>query len=157
MTRRATWVTVAAIAAVVIVAGAVWAFQPRDDASDGPARAAHSGAPTSDDETGRAQQRWDALLAACTSPADAVPPSCGLRIPWAADLVTIDSVRFRIEQPPQLTLTPPTFRAEGGILVATVTGTGHDGAAKSVTYRTEDWMLRGDVDITRKGVDLIPW
>lgn len=96
---------------------------------------------------GAAQEQLDAYADACAQPAAAVPGACGLRIPWAADLVRLDGVAFRIEQRPQLALSPDgrTFAATGGVIVATATGTARDGTTARHTYRADDWALRGSV------------
>ena len=54
-------------------------------------------------------------------------------------------------------MTLPTFHADGGVLVATLTGTGTDDESAAVTYRTEDWTLRGDVTVKNAGVVLSVW
>ncbi|HWL77438.1 hypothetical protein [Microbacterium sp.] len=97
--------------------------------------------------TERAQAQVEEYARACAELADAVPASCGLRVPWAADLATLDSIAFRIERMPQLTLSPEAtaFDATGGVVVATATGTTRDGATASFTYRADDWALRGTV------------
>lgn len=94
-----------------------------------------------------AQQRLDDYADACTSAATAVPENCGLRVPWAADLASVSSIAFRIDQRPAVTLSTDgqSFAATGGIVVATVTGTTRDGGSGSFTYRADDWALRGTV------------
>jgi hypothetical protein len=146
-------VIVAIVAAVVVIA--LW---PREDDPSGPRDATVTSAEFTDAQLNAlAQQRLDALLEACTQPASEVPAACGIRIPWAADFAVVDGIRYRIEEPPVLTVTLPTFRADEGVLVATVTGTGRDGAAKTAPYRTENWMLRGDVTVKRAGIVLSAW
>lgn len=100
--------------------------------------------------TALAQEQLDAYAEACAEPAADVRPNCGLKIPWAADLASLDGLRFRVEQLPVLALAPDgrTFAATGGVIVATATGTPRDGAAASVTYRADDWALRGTVSFT---------
>lgn len=97
--------------------------------------------------TERAQTQLEEYARACAEPADAVPAHCGLRVPWAADLATLDSIAFRIERMPRLALSPDAtaFDAAGGVIVATATGTTRDGATASFTYRADDWTLRGTV------------
>lgn len=112
--------------------------------------------------TEAAQRRLDAHLATCTETRDGadagIPPEhCGLRIPWGADLAGVSGIRFRVEQPPAVTLDGDGFVADGGVLVATVSGAGHDGAERSVTYRTENWTVRGDVTFTADGIELSAW
>jgi len=94
-----------------------------------------------------AQAQLEEYARACAEPADTVPANCGLRVPWAADLATLDSIAFRIERMPQLALSPDAtaFDATGGVIVATATGTARDGATASFTYRADDWALRGTV------------
>ena len=97
--------------------------------------------------TSAAQAQIDAYADECTQPAAAVPANCGLRVPWAADLATLTSIAFRIDQRPVLALAPDgrSFAATGGIVVATATGTTRAGATASFTYRADDWALRGSV------------
>ncbi|MDR6865622.1 hypothetical protein J2Y69_000204 [Microbacterium resistens] len=92
-----------------------------------------------------AQARLEDRLRQCAEPASAVPEHCGMRVPWAADLATIDRVLFRIEKMPTVALDPPSFAATGGALVATVTGADHAGAPAAATYRTDSWGVRGDL------------
>lgn len=89
-------------------------------------------------------------LDACAAVTDAVPPRCGIRIPWAADLAALEAIAFRVEAHPTLTLTDDlsSFAATGGVLVATATGTTYDGSTADVTYRTEDWSVRGGLTLT---------
>ncbi len=79
--------------------------------------------------TGAAQAQLDAYADACTQPATTVPPNCGLRVPWAADLTALSSLAFRIDQRPVLVLSADarTFAATGGVVVATATGTTREG------------------------------
>jgi hypothetical protein len=97
--------------------------------------------------TAAAQEQLDAYAAACTAASSAVPPNCGLRVPWAADLATLTSVAFRVEQLPTVALSPDgtTFAATGGVIIATATGTTRQGGTASFTYRADDWALRGTV------------
>ncbi len=69
----------------------------------------------------------------------------------------MSGIRYRIEQLPTVEIEDEGFLAEGGVLIATVTGTGHDGTSRSVTYRSEDWAVRGDVDVTGEGVEISVW
>lgn len=107
--------------------------------------------------TARAGERLHELLATCTSPATAVPDGCGISIPWAADLASVTDIRYRVEREPELTVDGSSFLAASGVLVATVTGRAPDGAEKSVTYRTEDWSVPGDVTFTADDIQLSPW
>jgi hypothetical protein len=104
----------------------------------------------------KAQEELDLYAQRCAAPAEAVPAKCGIRVPWAADLATLTSIAFRVEQTPQITLSPDltTFAATGGVIVATATGTTRDGAEAAFTYRADDWALRGTVSLTRDGMQL---
>ncbi|MFP3607637.1 hypothetical protein, partial [Paraburkholderia sp. SIMBA_053] len=80
-----------------------------------------------------AQQTLDDHLEECTSADladDIVPDRCGISIPWGTEFAAVADVRFRIEQLPVLELTDSGFVADGGILVATVSGTGQDGSPR---------------------------
>jgi hypothetical protein len=103
-----------------------------------------------------AQGELDAYAQTCAQAADAVPDHCGIRVPWAADLATLDTIVFRIEQTPQLALSPDlrTFDATGGIIVATATGTTREGSSASFTYRADDWALRGTIALSPDGMQL---
>ena len=83
----------------------------------------------------------------CSRTSEAVPRHCGLRVPWAADLTSLSSIAWRIDQRPTVTLSPDgrSFAATGGVIVATATGTTPAGAPASFTYRADDWALRGSV------------
>ncbi len=107
-------------------------------------------ASVSPDAAAAAQEQVDAYADACATAVDAVPDDCGLRVPWAADLVALESIAFRIEQHPALALTDDgsSFDATGGVIVATAHGTTHAGAPGSFTYRADDWALRGAVRFT---------
>lgn len=107
--------------------------------------------------TALAQTQLDAYAEACAAAATAVPDDCGLKIPWAADFASLDGIRFRIEQLPAVALGADarTFAATGGVIVATATGTARDGSAASVTYRADDWALRGTLRFTRDQMALL--
>ena len=107
--------------------------------------------------TEAAQQHLDDHLTACTTPAPSPPPGCGIRLPWGLEFRDVSEVRYRIEQRPTVTLMTDGFTAAGGVLVATVTGTGQDGAPRTTSYRTDDWSLRGDVEFTAEGLRLTVW
>ncbi|SDH03926.1 hypothetical protein [Microbacterium pygmaeum] len=98
-----------------------------------------------------AQEQLDAYVAECARAATGVPPHCGLRVPWAADLATLDRIAFRVEATPVLALAADarTFAATDGVIAATATGTTRAGTAASFTYRAEDWALRGTVSFHR--------
>ncbi|MGM7697557.1 hypothetical protein [Microbacterium sp. A84] len=104
-----------------------------------------------------AQAQLDDYLKICTATAAHVPASCGMVIPWAADFSAVSEISYRIDHTPTIALTPTSFHADGGALVATVTGTALDGSAKSLTYRTLTWALRGDVTFTADDIVLSVW
>lgn len=99
------------------------------------------------DAAALAQEQLDAYLDACTAPAKAVPDNCGLRVPWAADLSSLDEIAFRIDERPVLALSADgtRFDATGGVVVATASGTSRAGGSGSFTYRADDWALRGTI------------
>lgn len=107
--------------------------------------------------TAAAQAQLDEYLTACTAPGTKAPEHCGIQIPWGTQFREVTSISYRIEQSPAIALMPRDFAADGGVLVATVTGTGHDGTARTTTYRTESWTLRGEVSFTADGVALSVW
>lgn len=107
--------------------------------------------------TTAAQEQLDAHLATCTEPADTAPAGCGIRIPWGTEFREVSEIRYRIERSPTVTLTPTAFVADGGILVATITGTGQDGSPRTTTYRTDSWSVRGDVAFSADGIELSVW
>jgi hypothetical protein len=97
--------------------------------------------------TAAAQEQLDAYATTCTQPAAAVPANCGIRVPWAADLASLSSIVYRVEQLPTIALAEDaaTFAATDGIVVATARGTTRDGRSATFTYRTDDWALRGTI------------
>lgn len=107
--------------------------------------------------TDAAQAQLDEYLATCTKPAAEAPPSCGIAIPFAADFTAVSEIRYRIEQDPIISLTASAFQADSGVLVATVAGTALDGSAKTLTYRTTNWGVRGDVTFTDDDIVLAVW
>ena len=110
------------------------------------------------DAAALAQEQLDEYLVACTQPSTDVVASCGIAIPWAADFSALSSISYRVERTPTLSLTPTSFRASEGVLVATVVGTGiGDDSVKSLSYRTEDWALRGDVAFSTDDIVLSVW
>lgn len=114
------------------------------------------------DATAFAQEQLDEYLAACTQDAAEVAASCGIALPWAADFSAVHSISYRIEQAPVLSLTPTSFHASEGVLIATVTGTDtgtdiDEGSTKSMSYRTSSWALRGDVTFTAEDIVLTVW
>ncbi|MCT2223839.1 hypothetical protein [Microbacterium paraoxydans] len=107
--------------------------------------------------TEAAQTQLEAYLKTCTADGTAVPDDCGIRIPWGTEFREISDIAFRVERFPAVVLTPTAFAADDGILEATVTGTGQDGDARTVTYRSTAWSVRGGVDITADELALTVW
>lgn len=107
-------------------------------------------ASVSSEATALAAAQLEAYARACAATNAMVPENCGLRVPWAADLATLSSIAFRIDQLPVLVLADDatTFAATGGVIVATATGSTPDGTAASFTYRADDWALRGVIEFT---------
>lgn len=161
MSRRSRWVIGGAVV-VLIAAAVVWlaVSWPRGAAPSTPepspsASAAH-------DVGAAAQTALERHLEECTAagaPDGVVPAACGIRLPWGAEFADVSDVRFRIDRMPELALSDDGrgFIADGGVLVATVTGTGQDGAVRTATYRTESWGVRGDVDVSGDDVAVIVW
>ncbi|MDF2508897.1 MAG: hypothetical protein K0Q52_2756 [Microbacterium sp.] len=104
-----------------------------------------------------AQKQLDDQLEACTTAGSAPPEGCGIRIPWGTEFRAVSEYRYRIEKLPTLTLTGSAFTADDGALVATLTGTGQDGAEREATYRTDSWSVRGDVTFSAEDLVLSPW
>lgn len=161
MTRRTRW-TIGGIAAALVLAGAgLWIWQgataptaPGASPTASPSAAATTPAPAAE----RAQDELDALLTACAeSTASAPPEHCGISIPWGTEFAAVSGIRYRVEKLPMLELDGDSFTADGGVLVATVTGTGQDGSPRTETYRTENWTVRGDVEISPEKVEIDIW
>ena len=110
-----------------------------------------------DAATAAAQAALDEHLEACTADGGAQPEGCGIRIPWGTEFREVADVAYRIESLPSIALSGTGFTASGGVLVATITGTGQDGAARTTTYRTDAWMVRGDVSFTETAIALTVW
>lgn len=104
-----------------------------------------------------AQQQLDDHLTSCTAPASTAAERCGVRIPWGTEFRAVSEFRYRVEQLPVMTLEGTGFRAGGGVLVATVTGTGHDGTERMTTYRNESWSVRGGVSFAADDLVLSVW
>lgn len=161
MTRRTGWMIGGLAAALMLAGAAVWIWQgatapaaPSGSPTPSPSTAATVPPPASD----RAQHELDALLTACAeSTASTPPPHCGIRIPWGTEFAAVAGIRYRVEQLPHLELDGDSFTAEGGVLIATVTGTGQDGAPRTETYRTDDWAVRGDVTVSDDEVEIDVW
>lgn len=112
--------------------------------------------------TEAAQAQLEEHLDACTAPAGTAPAStppagCGIRIPWGTEFRAVTDIAYRIERLPVIALAATEFTAADGVLVATVTGTGQDGAARTTTYRTDSWSVRGDVAFTDDDLVLSVW
>lgn len=96
--------------------------------------------------------------AACTVPATGTPANCGMRIPWPADLVALEELRFRIDRMPRVEdLDAGTFVASDGELVVTARGTDRGGDPRDVTYRSDTWTLRGSFAVGPNGITLTVW
>jgi hypothetical protein len=151
--KRSTLVglIVGGVAVVIAGAGIAWLLTSGSaptDAGPSPSASVSASLPASPaEQTAAIQEQLDGYADACAAPAAAVPAHCGMVVPWAADLAQLSGVAFRIESYPVVVLSTDgrSFDATGGVLVATATGTTRDGAAGSVTYRSDEWALRGDV------------
>lgn len=97
--------------------------------------------------TAAAQEQLDVYAEECAAATGAVPENCGLRVPWAADLIDLDTIAFRVEQLPTVEIGADgrTFAATDGVIIATASGTARAGGAGSFTYRSDVWSLRGSV------------
>lgn len=161
MNRRLAWTIGCGVAALLVAGAAVWLWLASSETPSPQATTTATSSPTPDlDVQALAQQALDEHLEECTSDevtAGVVPDGCGIRIPWGIEFAAVNDVRFRIEQLPVLKLTDDGFVAEGGILVATVSGTGQDGGPRTETYRTDSWTLRGDATVDGGVVDLDVW
>lgn len=161
MNRRLAWMIGGGVAALLVAGAAAWLWQTSSDIPSARATPTATISPTPDaDQRALAQRALDDHLEDCTSAEltdGVVPEGCGIRIPWGTEFATVDDVRFRIERMPVLELTDDGFIAEGGILVATVSGTGQDGSPRTETYRTDSWTLRGDASVEDGDVDLDVW
>lgn len=157
MKRRTGWAIGGAVAAAAVAGALLWLWQEpaaSPASSPRPTPAATTPAPASE----RAQEELDAALIACAeSTASSPPEHCGIRIPWGTEFAGVTGIRYRIDTLPTLTIDGAAFTAEGGVLVATVSGTGQDGAPRSETYRTENWAVRGDITITDDDVQIDIW
>lgn len=110
-----------------------------------------------------AQPAVDAYLEACTSssavaPAPMSPASCGISVPWGADLASAQGFVFRVETLPTVALDPSGgFIATGGSYVVTVSGTTREGTTDSFTYRDDAWTLRGALTFDAGELVLQAW
>ncbi|WP_091231451.1 hypothetical protein [Microbacterium sp. 3J1] len=169
MTRRAWWLTAGGAALVLVVLAGLWFWEASSDRAETQPPATPTAAPTrSIDVRALAQVELDEHLEQCAAegmPGGEASPGCGIRLPWGTEFAAVDDAALRIEQLPRLELEGDSdgegdyegFVADGGILVATVTGTGHDGAPRTETYRTESWSVRGDVVVSDGAVRLEVW
>lgn len=168
MTRRRWWLAGAgaAIMLVVVVLAIVAALRlwpSSSESADPGSTAAPTATPSSSAGVRElAQAELDDHLEQCTAlgmPGGSAPPGCGIRIPWGTEFAAVDDAAFRIEQLPRLELDADGqgFVAAGGVLVATVSGRGQDGAPRTETYRSESWTVRGDVDVRGDAVTLDVW
>lgn len=161
MNRRLAWMIGGGVAALLVVGAAVWLWLASNAIPSPQTTTTATSSPAPDpDEQALAQQALDEHLEDCTSDEvleGDVPDGCGIRIPWGTEFAHVDDVSFRIERMPVLQLTDGGFIAEGGILVATVSGTGQDGSPRTETYRTDSWTLRGDATVDDGDVDLDVW
>ncbi|MFJ4173712.1 hypothetical protein [Microbacterium sp. NPDC089696] len=159
MSRRVGWIVGGAVV-TLLAAGALlmWLTMPGDSA---PARTPTPSAAATHDVAADAQAALEAHLEECTAagaPSGVLPEACGIRIPWGAEFASVTDVRFRIDRMPDLALTGDDgFTADGGVLVATGTGTGQDGTARTETYRTDTWSVRGGIEDTDDGIVVSVW
>ncbi len=115
------------------------------------------------DAAARAQPAVDTYLTDCTAstpeaPATAIPESCGISIPWGADLASAQGFVFRVQTFPTVALDATGgFLASGGSYVVTVSGMQRDGTAASFTYRDDAWTLRGALVFTGGELILQAW
>lgn len=107
--------------------------------------------------TTTAQQQLDDQLGACTAPGSAPPEHCGIRIPWGTEFRAVSEYRYRVEQLPTIVLDGTGFRADEGVLVSTLTGTGQDGTERTTTYRTDSWSVRGEISFTADDLVVTVW
>lgn len=140
------------------VSAAIWLSAMSDDAAAPSLPTATPSAAPPPSPQDQAQASLDEWLTRCAeSSGDRLPEHCGIRIPWGTEFASITDVRFRIDALPVLAMDGETFTATGGVLVATVSGTGHDGSTRKETYRTEDWSVRGDLIVTDEVVTVEVW
>lgn len=157
MRRRTGWMIGSAVA-VVVFAGAALVLWPGGSAPPPAAPSPEPVATTPAPPAERAQEELDDVLTACAESTASTPPEhCGIRIPWGTEFAAVTGIRYRAEALPVLVLDGDSFTAGGGVLIATVTGTGLDGAPRTETYRTENWAVRGDVMIAGEEVELSVW
>ena len=156
--RTAAWIVVGVVVALVLVGAAAWLLQSGGRGAPSATPTASSTPTSTASAEERAQDALDRHLTQCASSTAASPPEhCGIRIPWGTEFSVVSGIRFRIEKLPVLVLDDDSFTASGGSLVATGTGTGQDDAARTETYRTDDWAVRGDLISDGGEVDVSVW
>lgn len=159
MNGRSGWMIGGGV--VVLLAAVVAVIWWSTSGAPSPAASPTPSASATRDAQAEAQAALDEHLDDCVdrgAPNGAVPAGCGIRIPWGSEFASVTDVRFRVERMPRLVFTEDDgFTADGGVLVATVTGTGQDGVARTETYRTESWGVRGEVEQTADDIDVIVW
>lgn len=149
--RRRIVIAAVAVVAVLAVAGlAWWAWSAGSgEQTDGAAPVTAEPTPSPEEPSDEAiEEAFSDYLDDCTAPADSVPEHCGMRVPWAADLASLERIEFEVEKAPSLATNPDAHRfvASGGVLTATATGTTDEGETASFTYRTDAWTLRGAIE-----------
>ncbi|MGO1770550.1 MAG: hypothetical protein ACTHZX_11405 [Microbacterium sp.] len=154
MTATRRRLVIVAIAVVLVLAAAAgvawWAWSARTDAEpddDTGGTTAPTTTPSEESVDEAVDEAFSSYLDECTAPATSVPERCGIVVPWAADLASLEELDFEVEKAPALTtdLDAGRFVASDGVLTATATGTTDDGATGSFSYRTESWTLRGTI------------
>lgn len=157
MTSRTRWLIGGTIALVIVAGiGIAWIAQSSNAPAPSSTPIVEASATPTASVQEEAQTALDDHLTECAESTSADPPAhCGIRIPWGTEFAVVSGIRFRIEALPELVLDGDAFTADGGVLVATVTGTGQDGNARTETYRTENWSVRGDItDADGVGVEV---
>ena len=160
MTRRRAWIIGSVVAVLLLGGAAVWIWQSSSEPSiveSPPPTSSPAPKPTATSAE-QVQALVDEHLEGCAKSRGSEPPEgCGIRIPWGAEFSAVSGIRYRIEKLPTVEIDNDGFVSNGGVLVATVTGTGQDGAPRTETYRNESWGVRGDVDVTDEGVEISVW
>lgn len=162
MTRRGWGLMIGGAAVVLAVAVGLWVWQASTDTPDPEPPTTTATVSPSLDVRVLAQKELDEHLEQCAAegmPKGSASPGCGIRLPWGTEFSAVSDAALRIERMPRLELASDGrgFVADGGVLVATVTGTGQDGAPRSETYRTDSWTVRGDVIVSEGSVRLDVW
>ncbi|MGF3056688.1 hypothetical protein [Microbacterium sp. YY-01] len=103
-------------------------------------------------ESGRAfvQEAIEDYARDCAAVTTALAERCGLTVPWAADLATLESVSVDIERMPRVELAEmkpgadtADFSAADGVVIVTVSGKTTAGSDEEFSYRSPQWMLTG--------------